>query len=224
MQDATINSTNSDSYGDGVSGGVASGVTGSNAGKFEYVVDTSAAGGTVSIRGAGSGNGLLNQYLNAAATSSRGQRRFLVVRVPQHSSATLGSSLTAAAWNGSTGGVLVINVAGNLNLGGATVSVDGKGFRAGGTQQLNGGSGGANTDFRNVASNPFHGGKGEGIVGTPRYVYEAIPGVQTWLVAGTVATQSPVRWTSWSWVAAVVAARVIIRRERRAMAGPVVAW
>lgn len=173
MQDATINSTNSDSYGDGVSGGAASGTTGSNAGKFEYVVATSSAGGTVSIRGAGSGNGLLNQYRSAAATSSRGARRFQVVRVPQYSSATLSSSLTAAAWNGSTGGVLVFDVAGNLNLGGTTVSVDGKGFRGGGTQQLNGGSGGANTDFRNVASNPFHGGKAEGIVGTPRYVFDS---------------------------------------------------
>ncbi len=173
MQDATINSTNSDSYGDGVSGGLASGVTGSNAGKFEFVVATSSAGGTVSIKGAGAGNGLLNQYRSAAATSSRGARRFQVVRVPQYSSATLGSSLTAAAWNGSTGGVLVFDVAGNLNLGGVTVNVNGKGFRGGGTQQLSGGSGGANTDFRNVASNPFHGGKGEGIVGTPRYVYDS---------------------------------------------------
>jgi uncharacterized repeat protein (TIGR01451 family)/fimbrial isopeptide formation D2 family protein len=173
MQDATINSTNSDSYGDGVGGGVASGATGTNAGKFEYVVATSSAGGTVSIRGAGTGNGLINQYRSAAATSSRGARRFQVVRVPQYSSATLGSSLTAAAWNGATGGVLVLDVAGNLNLGGATVSVDGKGFRGGGTQQLSGGSGGANTDFRNVASNSFHGGKGEGIVGTPRYVFDS---------------------------------------------------
>jgi len=173
MQDAAINSNNSDSYGDGVSGAPAHGSTSSNAGKYEFVVATGAAGGTVPIRGAGAGNGLLNTYRNADATSSRGQRRFQVVRVPQYSSATLSSGLTAASWDGSTGGVLVVDVAGNLNLGGATVSVDGKGFRGGGTRQLNGGSGGSNTDFRNVATNSFHGGKGEGIVGTPRYVYDS---------------------------------------------------
>jgi len=54
MQDAAINSNNSDSYGDGTSGGTASGYTSlANAGKYEFVVATSAAGGSVSIRGAG---------------------------------------------------------------------------------------------------------------------------------------------------------------------------
>src|ERR1041385_4463020 len=89
MQDASINSNNTDSYGDGVSGGNASGYTSlANAGKYEFVVATSAAGASVSIRGAGTGNGLANTYTNAAATSSRGARRFQVVRVPQYSSAS----------------------------------------------------------------------------------------------------------------------------------------
>ena len=81
--------------------------------------------------------------------------------------------MTASSWNGSTGGILAIDVAGNLSLGGATVSVDGTGFRGGGTRQLAGGSGGANNDYRNVASSNYHGGKGEGVAGTPRYVYDA---------------------------------------------------
>jgi uncharacterized repeat protein (TIGR01451 family)/fimbrial isopeptide formation D2 family protein len=174
MQDAQANWTNSDSYGDGTGGGNASGYTSlANAGKYEFVVATSAAGATVSIRGAGSGNGLVNTYTNAAASGSRGARRFQVVRVPQYSSATLGSTLTASPWNGSTGGILAIDVAGNLALGSATVSVDSKGFRGGGTRQLAGGSGGANTDYRNVASSNYHGGKGEGVAGTPRYVYDS---------------------------------------------------
>ncbi len=172
MQDAAINSNNSDSYGDGVSGSPASGSTNlNNSGRYEYVVATSAAGATVSIRGAGAGNGLLYSYTNAAASGTQGQRRFQVVRVPQYSSATLSSGLTAAAWNGTTGGILALDVAGNLTLGG-TVSVNGLGFRGGGTRQLSGGSGGSNTDYRNVATNNFHGGKGEGIAGTPRYVYD----------------------------------------------------
>ena len=54
MQDAAINSTNSDSYGDGVGGAPASGSTGLNgSGRYEYVVATGAAGATVPIRGAG---------------------------------------------------------------------------------------------------------------------------------------------------------------------------
>lgn len=174
MQDAAINSTNSDSYGDGVSGGVASGVTSSNAGLFEYVVATSAAGASVSIKGAGAGNGLVNSYRTASATGTQGQRRFQVVRVPQYSSATLGSGLTASPWNGATGGVLAIDVAGNLDLGGATVSVNGQGFRGGGAQQLQGDTGGANTDYRNVATKAYDGFKGEGIVGTPRFVYDPV--------------------------------------------------
>jgi uncharacterized repeat protein (TIGR01451 family)/fimbrial isopeptide formation D2 family protein len=175
MQDAAINSTNTDSYGDGVAGDPASGFTNlNNAGGYEYVVATGPAGGTVSIRGSGGGNGLLNNYTNANASGTQGQRRFQVVRVPQYSSATLSSALTVVRWNGRTGGILVLDVAGVLDLGGATVSVDGMGFRGGGTRQLVGGTGGSNTDYRNVATNGFHGGKAEGMAGTPRYVYDSV--------------------------------------------------
>jgi uncharacterized repeat protein (TIGR01451 family)/fimbrial isopeptide formation D2 family protein len=172
VQDAAINSSNSNSYGDGT--GSAKGSTSlNNSGKYEYVVATGPAGGTVSIKGAGSGNGLVNTYTNADYSGTQGERSYQVVRVPQYSSATLGSSLTASPWNGSTGGILVFDVTGALSLGSATVSLDGMGFRGGGTLQLAGGSGGSNTDYRNLASNPFHASKGEGIAGTPRYVYDA---------------------------------------------------
>ena len=175
MQDAAINSTNTDSYGDGVGGPPASGSTNlNNAGRYEYVVATSAAGATVSIRGAGAGNGLLNSYTNANASGTQGQRRFQVVRVPQYSSATLSSGLTALPWNGSTGGILVFDVAGNLNLGAATVSVNGMGFRGGAARQLGGGSGGSNNDYVNLASNDVQASKGEGIAGTPRYVLDPV--------------------------------------------------
>ncbi len=178
MQDAAINSNNSDSYGDGISGAPASGWTSlNNAGVYEYVVATSAAGATVSIRGTGAGNGLLNAYTNAAATGTQGARRFQVVRVPQYSSATLGSGLTASPWNGSTGGILVFDVAGALALGSATVNLNGMGFRGGGGRQLSGGSGGTSTDYVNLATNNFHASKGEGIAGTPRYIYNTVTGL-----------------------------------------------
>ena len=180
MQDAAINSSNSDSYGDGFSGSPASGSTSvNNSGVYEYVVATSAAGASVSIRGAGAGNGLVNSYTNATASGSQGQRRFQVIRVPQYSSATLGSGLTALTWNGTTGGILAIDVAGNLALGSATVNLSGMGFRGGGVRQLNGGSGGSTTDYVNLASNPFHGSKGEGIAGTPRYIFNGTSVVDT---------------------------------------------
>ncbi|HEX8745779.1 MAG TPA: hypothetical protein VF717_01180 [Pyrinomonadaceae bacterium] len=173
MQDAQINDNNNSSYGDGVTSDPGSGSSAVNqSGLYEYVVATSNAGSTVSIRGAGTNNGLVNAYATATATNSRGQRRFQVVRVPQYLSATLTSGLTAMPWNGRTGGILAIDVSGALNLGSASVSVDGMGFRGGGARQLAGDTGCANTDYRNTTANTCHGIKGEGIAGTPRYVYD----------------------------------------------------
>lgn len=178
MQDAAIDSNNNSAY--GANNGSGSGATALNStGRFEYVVAQSAlgtGGGTVSIRGTGAGNGLLNTYTNAAASGTQGQRRFQVVRVPQYSSATLGSTLTAAPWNGTSGGILVFDVAGTLALGGASANVNGAGFRGGGGRALAGGSGGTSTDYRNLATRAFHGMKGEGVAGTPRYVYDSSTG------------------------------------------------
>lgn len=178
MQGADINSSNNSRYGDGVNGGDASGVTAlNNTGLYEYIVATNTvplAGGTLNFQGAGAGSGLINTYTNANATGSAGQRRYQVVRVPQYLSATLSSSLTCAYWNGSTGGILAIDVAGVLTLGG-TVSVDGRGFRGGGGRRLTGGSG-SNTDYVTLATNNANGSKGEGIAGTPRYVYNQSSG------------------------------------------------
>jgi len=175
-QDASINSNNSSSYGDGNSGAPASGVTNLNsAGRFEFAIATnsiSTAGGTINLESA-----LTYSYNRAAATSSKGQATFQVIRVPQYSSATLSSGLTAAIWDGTSGGVLVLDVAGNLAAAG-TVSVDGLGFRGGGTQQWSGGSG-ANTDYRTLASNTTNGSKAEGIAGTPRWVYDGSSVVDT---------------------------------------------
>ena len=173
MQDAAINSNNNSRYGDGVNGDPGSGYSAANnTGAYEFVRATNAValtGGTLNLQGLGSGSGLLNTYTNSAATSSQGQRRFQVIRVPQYASATLSSSLTASAWNGTTGGVLSIDVTGTLTLGG-TVSVSGLGFRGGATFEIDGGSA-TDTDYRNLASIDAHGRKGEGIAGTPRYLF-----------------------------------------------------
>lgn len=187
IQDAAINSTNTIAYGDGFTG---SGFTNPNSsGLYEFVTAASAVpltGGTLTLTATGPGGGLIYSYTNAAATGAQGQRKFQVVRVPQYSTATLGSTLTAAAWNGSTGGILALDVAGTLTLGSATVSVNGLGFRGGAGMQLNGGTG-TNTDFRLTAPAAYigvstpgaDGPKGEGIGGTPHWVESGVTFLNT---------------------------------------------
>ncbi len=199
MQDATINSSNSIQYGDGVSG--SGSTTLNNAGVYEYATATSAVavgtGGTVNIAAAGPGGGLLYTYTTAAPSSTQGARRFQVIRVPNYATATLTSTLTASAWNGSTGGVLALNVSGTLTLNGANVSVNGLGFRGAAGLFLNGTTGSANSDYRFAAPTTYntaaltvaagsHAGKGEGIAGTPEWI-ENVTGVTGGVVtAGTV--------------------------------------
>jgi uncharacterized repeat protein (TIGR01451 family) len=268
MQGATINATNTGSYGDGLAGDPASGATIQGAsGLFEFVTATGAVpvtGGTLTFTGTGPTGGLLNSYsqtlpsvtavgtasaaswnanvasftfpaplpatvvvnsvlsttgftpavynvtnatiltvnnatgvmtvslplaaspggattLGTGTSYSQGQRAFQVIRVPQYSSATLGSGLAPLAWNGSVGGVLALDISSQLTLGG-TVSADALGFRGGGTQLLTGPSiGGTNspTDYvtfapaNNTTATGANAPKGEGIAGTPRYVAPA---------------------------------------------------
>ncbi|MHB8499866.1 MAG: C25 family cysteine peptidase [Candidatus Acidiferrales bacterium] len=172
-QDAAINSTNTGAYGDGFPGDPGSGWTIlNNSGNFEFVTATSAVpttGGTLSFQGTGAGGGLLNTYTNAAyIAGTQGQRTYQVIRVPQYSSATLSSGLTAMIWNGATGGVLAIDVASQLTLNGS-VAVDALGFRGAGGRILGGGTGTA-ADYITLAMDATNGSKGEGIAGTPRYV------------------------------------------------------
>ena len=169
VQDAQFDSTNTGSYGHGgapadpAAGFTALGATGS----YEYVTATSAVtAGAVQVQGAGAGNGLLNTYTTAAATGARGQRTFEVVRVPSFTTATTSSGLTAAAWNGSVGGVLALDVSATLTLAG-TVSVDGLGFRPAPGIQRGGAGGHSAADTAVTATAGVHGNKGEGIAGTP---------------------------------------------------------
>ncbi len=192
MQDASINTTNSVVYGNGSTG---SGFTAiNNAGNYEYVTATGpVSGGSVPIAGAGPGGGLVFGYTAAAASATKGRSTFQVVLVPQYSSATLGAA-TAAAWNGSTGGILALDVAGQLNLGSATVVVDGLGFRGGAGMQLTGGYGGTNTDYVYLSPTAYTGAvggatgvdasKGEGVAGTPMWAESAGTFLQTTTTVG----------------------------------------
>jgi uncharacterized repeat protein (TIGR01451 family) len=170
MQGADIDYTNTSTYGDGTLGGGASGNLSTNftAGTYEYVVAsnttaiTADAGGTITLA-----TPLVNSYLNADASATAGPRRFQVIRVPQYGNLTLSGTLAATSWNGSTGGVLVLDVAGQTNFGGNTITAAGRGFRGGGgrTQTT---ANSNSTDYVNAAD--LNAQKGEGTAGTPRYV------------------------------------------------------
>ena len=172
MQGADINSSNTAAYGDGVAGGVARGfLTNANfvAGLYEYATVTSVVGSTIGLAGAGANGGLLNTYRNAAATSTVGQFRFQVIRVPQYASAVMNVTTppTVSPWNGTTGGVLVVDVAATLDLNAATLDVSGLGFKGGAQRVHAGASGLSNTDYRTATASAANGQKGEGIAGRP---------------------------------------------------------
>jgi uncharacterized repeat protein (TIGR01451 family) len=171
-QDATINNTNTSLYGDGFAGDPATGSTNlGSSGLFEFITAANAVpvtGGTLQFTGSGPTGGLLNSYSSVTATTTQAQQTYQAIRVPQYSSATLGSGLVPLGWNGKLGGVLAIDVSSQLTLGG-TVSSDGLGFRGGAGRQLGGGTG-AVSDYVTAATDATNGSKGEGIAGSPRYI------------------------------------------------------
>ncbi len=190
MQDASISVSNTVAYGNGSTGAGFTAIN--NAGNYEFVTATGPiSGGSVSILGAGVGGGLVFGYTAAAPSATKGASTYQVVLVPQYTSATLGG-VTAAAWNGLTGGILALDIANTLTLGGA--SVDGKGFRGGAGMQLIGGYGGANTDYQYISPTAYTGAaggatgvdaaKGEGVAGTPMWVETGGTFLQTTATVG----------------------------------------
>jgi uncharacterized repeat protein (TIGR01451 family)/fimbrial isopeptide formation D2 family protein len=179
MQDADISaSATSPSYGGSSTG---AGYTAlNNAGVYEYatVASTYAGGSPLTLSAP-----LQYTYRSANATATAGQRRYQVIRIPQVSSARLTGTLTAPAWDGSTGGVVGTDVGGQLDWNGQSVDVSGRGFRGGAGLWLKG-TPGTQTYSTNdhaalapaaltgtTSANGAHGSKGEGIAGTPRYVF-----------------------------------------------------
>ncbi len=166
MQDASINSSNNNTYGNGSGSGSGSTAVG-RSGLFEFVRVTS-VGASIGFTPA-----LTNSYERAAATALAAQKTYQVVRVAQYSSLTA-SGITAPAWNGTTGGVAVVDVQNTLTLGSGTVEgvtnraffLGGKGFRGGAGRGLTA-AGGAFTDFVTLSTANNNGSKAEGIAGTP---------------------------------------------------------
>ncbi|MFA5590925.1 MAG: DUF11 domain-containing protein [Lysobacteraceae bacterium] len=173
MQDAQIDSSNNANYGSGSGDGMGSTSMG-NAGLHEFVVATSAGGSGSVINFTPA---LSNSYVQAAAVPDvRGQRSYQVIRVPRYRSVSV-AGVHAPAWNGSSGGVVAIDASGTLTLGAGTVEgvanravfVAGRGFR--GAAGRSGATLSNDLAWRwSDAGGIAHGGKGEGIAGTPRYL------------------------------------------------------
>lgn len=179
MQGATINSTDSDAYGDGTASGNSNAVTFSTiaqangytalgqAGLFEYVRVISAAGSAISFTPV-----LTNAYEQNTTVQPR--RTYQVIRVPQYPNASISaaSPVISVPWNGTTGGVVSIDVSGALSTSGsgAHINVSNQGFRGGAQGVAN--STCCNGGYWFMTSNltADGGGKGEGIAGTPRYL------------------------------------------------------
>lgn len=200
MQDAQYNNANTVAYGDGTNGRGWTNLNNSGRYEFRRVVAFNAGTGALTID-----QGLAFTYTNAAPSAGNGaaengNRRFQVIRVPQFSSLTLTANQSPPDWDGQTGGVWVIDVAGNLNMAGFTINTSERGFRGGGgfpnfdppttlrfTNYINTDTfsltlpvstcitQSANTQVATatgVALNPGA-AKGEGIAGTPRLVRAA---------------------------------------------------
>jgi hypothetical protein len=154
MQGATMTTTNTVSYGT---------VTAATAGKYEYAVASSAvnaSNGSLALAAA-----LVNGYTNSSTSNTR----FQVIRVPQYSTLSITGTVKGLSWNGSTGGILALEVAGQTDLTNGTLNMDGTGFR-GGAGIMN--SVGGSTDTYVTTSTSQYGTKGEGIGGTPAKVFD----------------------------------------------------
>lgn len=192
MQGADINTANTVAYGGGNASAPANGYT-SNAnlvaGYYEYATVNTVSGSpitTINVTVA-----LSHSYYTRAFTSANSIQTFQVIRVPRYYNLTInsGASVTAPAWNGSTGGVVVLDAAATIAINGS-INVAGLGFRGGGGKQLTGATSGDGNSSTNVsggtnltntdysynspitnAKNVAGGAKGEGIAGTPAYTW-----------------------------------------------------
>ncbi|HYE53946.1 MAG TPA: hypothetical protein VD996_03855, partial [Chitinophagaceae bacterium] len=182
MQGADLNTNNTDAYGNGVAGAPASGALSNNlfAGYYEYNTVSSVSGATVNLA-----YSLVNNYYTRAFSAGNSIRSYQVIRVPRYYNLTIDAagSVTAPAWNGSTGGIVVLDAANVMTINGS-VTVAGLGFRGGGGKQFTGATTGnsngtttlQNTDYRfnspiTNAANLSGAAKGESIAGRAAYTY-----------------------------------------------------
>lgn len=180
MQDATINYSNDNTYGANSANSGSDGLGGTgytdigNSGKFEYVIATNAvplSGGILTFKGMGTAKGVVNTYINAAASPGRGTRTFQVVRIPQYSNLTLTEDIKTPPFNGKAGGIIAFDVSGTMNFNGFQIDASARGFR-GGYAPPNGGDRNIAELYVTNSTDYRSSGKGEGVAGTPRYMWD----------------------------------------------------
>jgi hypothetical protein len=195
MQGADFNTANGDDYGDGVVTGDASGYLNTNlaAGTFEYNLVSAYNSGTglVTLQ-----YGLANNYYTRAYSSTLGAQSYQLIRVPRYYNFTINNNriVTGTAWNGSAGGVIVLEATNTFTFGNSSSSINanGLGYRGGGGKNFTGASTSlTNTEYRwnspvTTSGNSTGGAKGEGIAGTPMYVYNSATGSTTTNIEGYV--------------------------------------
>ncbi|MFC3681732.1 hypothetical protein ACFOMG_16650, partial [Bacterioplanoides pacificum] len=176
-QGATIDASNTDKYGNGAGSGndpdtvetsphgseqYAGGVISQIAGRFEYATVQAVSGNTITLQQA-----LKNSF------SDTNEANWQLVLVPDYGTegATLTADIAAYPWNGDVGGIVAFSATGgDINFNGHHIDAAAKGFRGGVESDYS-----ETTDsIASVASNGqyYEGGKGEGIAGTPRYVFD----------------------------------------------------
>jgi uncharacterized repeat protein (TIGR01451 family) len=199
MQDASINTANGPAYGSGDATYQGSGHTSmGKTGLYEYAIANSTVTYASGNRTLTLKNPLINSYVSSAVGSTSGQKRFQVVRVPQHTSIKVNGTLYASPWDGNVGGILAVDTFGTFDFNGQRISANSVGFR-GGFGFQNGGLGAIDTHvaMTSVYTTDANGkvnltldsngnptgapvstttartagsGKGEGTAGTPRFI------------------------------------------------------
>ncbi|MDX1955194.1 MAG: hypothetical protein SFU20_06635, partial [Chitinophagaceae bacterium] len=159
MQGADMNTTNTSNYGT---------ITNYNGvGSFELKTVYNVSGNTIYFC-----EGLVNAYTQS------GRRRAQIVRIPRLSSLTVASGVTITGnpWNGSTGGIVAIEVSGTTTVNGS-ISASEIGYRGGADNKgVSLGSGAAsNSNYFSSTTNNHDAAKGEGIVGN-QTDYESLGG------------------------------------------------
>jgi hypothetical protein len=129
-------------------------MTGTGQGNYEYKKISSVTPTAITV-----GSNLTNTYTNDGSSKAQ------VVRVPNYEEITINSgiTLTANAWNGTTGGILPFRARTKLTNSG-TIDMNGKGF-SGGSGQASGGSGGTGGSLGSGGLNGsigFSGAAGQG--------------------------------------------------------------
>ena len=151
------------------------GTTPGNAGRHEYATINSIAGTVLTLN-----RSLTNTYVQNVTANL--VRTFQVVYVPQYSSAAITGAITADRWSinntgfpgAGTGGIVAMDVAGNLALTG-NIDVSGAGFRGGAAfNSTSSRAGGAFSDLDYVYNLAAANGsvKGEGTAGSPILVFD----------------------------------------------------